>query len=335
MLKVAIVGLGWWGRIMTTLITRHSSRLKVVRLVDSNLAAAREVGTELQIPASSQLDDALHDPEVAAVILATPHSFHEEQIAAAARAGKHVFCEKPLGLSLESVSRSVAGCRRAQVVLGVGHERRFEEPILDLWALLDAGELGTPLQIEANFSHDRFVGLSKANWRLSHSEAPAAGMTGPGIHLLDLAVWLLGPAQSTVAHVATLATDLPCGDTLSALVRHTSGATTYLSATLATPFVARFALFGSRGWVEIRDKAHVENPQGWRVIRQLAGRPLEEMDYAPTQAVLANLEAFAAAVAGTRDYPVSHADMLATVAAMESVFQSTRSGGSPVDVTVT
>jgi predicted dehydrogenase len=59
------------------------------------------------------------------------------------------------------------------VALAVGHEKRFEPPIQELMRTVQAGELGTPLQIEANFVQDKFLSLPPDNWRLSAREAPA------------------------------------------------------------------------------------------------------------------------------------------------------------------
>jgi len=330
MVRVAIVGLGWWGRILASTIRSQSKKLKVVRFVDLRPDRAGTFPTDFGVPMSANLGDALADSHVDAIVLATPHGGHAEQISAVAAAGKHVFCEKPLGLTEASVRSSIKICRDAGVVLGVGHERRFEPPIRDLLRWLRSGELGVPLQIEANFSHDRFLSLPRDNWRLSSHEAPAAGMTGPGIHLVDLAVMLLGQARNVVAHASMLASDLPTGDTLSALIQHESKATTYLSATLATPFISRFALYGSKGWVEIRDKAHVESPEGWWMQRQLASSALERTEYDPGTAVCDNLDAFGSAVEGNAAYPIGANDMIATAAAMDAIFRSAAAHGRPV-----
>jgi predicted dehydrogenase len=88
-----------------------------------------------------------------------PHSLHEAQVVSAAEAGKHVFVEKPLALSRDSAMRALRACNLAGVVLGLGHERRFEPPIIELRRLATSGTLGTLLQAEANFSHDRFLSM--------------------------------------------------------------------------------------------------------------------------------------------------------------------------------
>jgi predicted dehydrogenase len=192
--------------------------------------------------------------------------------------------------------------------------------------MVKAGELGTPLQIEANFVQDKFLSLPPDNWRLSAKEAPAGPMTATGIHLLDLSVGVMGPAERVLASVRTLGSELRNGDTLGILVSFRSGANALLSAILATPFDGRFAVYGSKGWAEVRDKAHPESPQGWTLTTHLRGEQKKTRDYSPAKAVLSNLEAFADAAAGRAPYPVPQAEMIANVSALEAIFRSATSG---------
>ena len=180
----------------------------------------------------------------------------------------------------------------------MGHERRWEPPIAALLAKADAGELGRIHQIEANFSHDKFLTLDRDNWRLKADQAPAGGMTATGIHLLDLSVRLLGPAQSVLCVCEQLSSNLPQGDTVAAYVRFRGGGTSYVSASLANPFMSRFAVYGAKGWIDIRDKAHVEAPAGWIVTSAFAGGPITTVEAPPAEPVKDNLVAFARAVRG-------------------------------------
>src|ERR1043166_5328664 len=260
------------------------------------------------------------------VVLCTPHTLHTDQIVRAANAGKHIFCEKPLSLSRQDVLTAVKSCNDNRVALGVGHEKRFEPPIQELMRMVKAGELGTPLQIEANFVQDKFLTLPPDNWRLSAEEGPPAPATAPGIHLLDLSVGVMGPAERVLAAVRTLGSALGNGDTLGILVNFRSGANALLSAILATPFDGRFAVYGSKGWAEVRDKAHPESPRGWTLTTHLRGGEKETRDYPPAKAVLPNLEAFADAAVGGAPYPVPQAEMIANVSALEAIFRSATRG---------
>jgi predicted dehydrogenase len=136
----------------------------------------------------------------------------------------------------------------------------------------------------------------------------------------------MGPAEHVFARVRQLGSQLTNGDTLGVLVGHASGGNSLISAMLATPFDGRFAVYGSKGWAEVRDKAHPESPQGWTLTTQLRDHQKEIRPFPAAPAVLANLEAFADAAAGRAPYPVPQDQMIANVCALEAVFRSARSG---------
>ena len=75
---------------------------------------------------------------------------------------------------------------------------------------------------------------------------------------------LAGPS-SVWARLARLGSDFENGDTLSMTIGFENGATAMLGAVLATPFMGRLALLGSKGWMDIRDRSHPENSAGWDV----------------------------------------------------------------------
>jgi predicted dehydrogenase len=324
-LKVAIVGLGWWGAKIARALDGNEL-IRITRAVEVNPEAAASFQAAHDIPVTQTLQDVLDDPAIDAVLLVTPHALHGAQIAAVVHAGKHVFCEKPLALTRAAAEQAVALCRDAGLVLGMGHERRFEPPIAEMLDMAQAGQLGRLLQIEANFSHDKFLTLDRANWRLDTAQAPAGGMTATGIHLTDLAVKLFGPARDVTVACERLASDLPSGDTMSAYVRFAGGGTAYISATLATPFFSRVALFGTAGWIDVRDRAHVEAPDGWVVTKGMKGAPIEVTEIGKAEPVVANFEAFARAVRGLAPYPITGADMVNNIALLEAIVRGAASG---------
>jgi predicted dehydrogenase len=324
-LNVAVVGMGWWGKTLATLIGK-SSKLRVVRGVKRNPATETEFAREHGFEIIADYSQVLKDPAVQGVVLCTPHSMHTEQIIAAAEAGKHIFCEKPLSMTRADVLRAIAAVNANKVVLAVGHERRFEPPILDLMRTIQSGELGTPLQVEANFSHDKFLTLPTDNWRLTPKEAPAGPMTATGIHILDLAVGVFGAAESVLCSVKQLGSQLSNGDTLAALVSFKNGGHALLTAILATPFDGRFAVYFSKGWIEVRDKAHPSTPQGWTLTKVVSGDKRTSVEYPPASSVLANVEAFADAAEGRAPYLVPQDQMIENIAALEAIIESARTG---------
>lgn len=324
MTNVAVIGLGWWGNIISGLIPT-SSKLKLVRVVDTNPALAESIGRQRGVPYGTRLEDALADPNVQGVVLCTPHTLHCEQIQAVARAGKHVFCEKPLCMNRAEVLRATKAVNDAGVKLAVGHEMRFNPPIVEMMRLIKAGEIGTPLQVEANFSQDKFLALKADNWRLSSKEAPAGPMTATGVHLLDLSTGVFGEAEWARASAKQLGSQLTNGDTLAMMVGFRSGGHALISGILATPFYGRFAVFGSHGWIEVRDKAHPETPKGWTLAVCKRGGEVVTTDYPVAHSVLLNLEAFSDACAGKADYPVPQSQMIANISLLDACFRSAAS----------
>ena len=325
MLNVAVIGMGWWGKTLAAAI-RKSARLKVVKAMKRSPQSEAELARAEGIEIVGDYAEVLRDPNVQGVLLCTPHTLHAQQILAAAEAGKHVFCEKPLCLTAADARRAIAAVNANRVTIGVGHERRFEPPIVDLLETVGSGELGTPLQVEANFSQDRFLRLPADNWRLSAQEAPAGPMTATGIHLLDLSVAIFGEAESALCSVRRLGSHLANGDTLAALVAFKRGGHALLSAMLATPFDGRFAVYCSKGWIDVRDKSHPASPAGWTMTKVVTGDQRSVVEYGPASGVLANLEAFADAAEGRAPYRIPQEQMIWNIAALEAVIASASSG---------
>ena len=326
-----MIGLGWWGKKMIAVLEQAKDDIEVVCAADPG-PAGKEYAAAINLAHYSRDQEAIRHPGVEAVILATPHSLHAEQIERAVAAGKHVFCEKPLALTRKAAEAVVAACAKNNLVLGMGHERRWEPPVAAMLDVARSGKLGRLLQVEANFSHDKFLSLNSQNWRLNPAEAPAAGMTATGIHLTDLATALFGPARDVRVSCENLGSDFPQGDTMSAHIRFKSGGTAYVSATLVTPFVSRFAVFGTSGWIDVRDKAHVEAPAGWVVTSATTGSPIAVTDVPPAEPVRDNLVAFARAIRGIAPYPITGDDLINNISILEAIIASAAADGVVVKV---
>jgi predicted dehydrogenase len=324
MIKAAIIGLGWWGHtILRTLL--NSTIIAPVLAVDP-AGEARASAAALGVETTARFEDALASPNVDAVILCTPQQHHAGQIIAAARSGRHVFCEKPLCTSAADAQAAIAAVRKAGVQLGLGHERRFEPAVIEMRRRFASGEFGNPMLLEGNFSQDKFLKLPRDNWRLSGAINPAGPLSATGIHMVDISIALLGRPTRVWARLAQLGSDFDNGDTLSMTIGFESGATAMLGAVLATPFLGRLALLGSKGWMEIRDLSHPENSTGWDVTSVHRDQAPVTAFYPPHPAVRDNLEAFGRAALSEAPYPIALDEMLVNVRSFEAIQRSVKSG---------
>jgi predicted dehydrogenase len=269
------------------------------------------------IELSTELEDALLDARVQAVVLATPHSLHTQQIVACAQAGKAVFCEKPLALNKADAMRAVDACKQAGVLLGIGTNKRFWPCMRELRRVVDSGALGRILHVEGHYSNEN-TGRHFSSWRTDPHEAPAAGLTGSGIHVLDALVSYAGPVRRVQAQVVSLAPQPNPLDTITVMFEFDNGASGTLAAIRSTPFYWRIHIFGEDGSAEALGETEL-------VVR-LKGKPAQRTTYEPVDTLLAEFDAFADTVEGRAPYPVSSAEMIATVAAFEAIVASVQTG---------
>ena len=326
MLNAAIIGLGWWGTHIVNTLQGESEKIRFLWAVDIVPDTKFEFAQSKGIKITAEFTDVLNDPAVEAIVLATPHSMHEKQIIAAAKAGKHVFCEKPLALTLASAQRSVTACEEAKVVLGIGHERRFEPAMQKISQLIDTGELGKIMHVEANFSHDKLANLDADNWRVSPTESPAAAMTATGIHITDSYINMFGPVKQIFAMTAKRNPANNNGDILNFSVKFKSGATGTFNSVLETPLYIRYAVFGSKAWVETRDYCHPSEVGTTDFLICRNGGKIEKTSYETIDTVKINFEAWADAVSGVTEYPFTSAQNLENIAVFQAICESVDSG---------
>jgi myo-inositol 2-dehydrogenase / D-chiro-inositol 1-dehydrogenase len=146
-LRVAVLGVGLMGADHVARISSTISGARVAVVNDYIIEKAEQLAAE--IPGCRSISDpldAIADPDVDAIVLATPGPTHEKQLLTCLEHGKPVLCEKPLTTdvvtSLEVVKREAELDRK---LIQVGFMRRFDHEYARLKALIDAGELGRPL----------------------------------------------------------------------------------------------------------------------------------------------------------------------------------------------
>lgn len=316
MVDAAILGLGWWGQALVSAVQGKSERLRFVKAVVPDVAKRAAIGEQLGVALSSSYSEVLSDPSIQAIVVATPHSLHVGQVVAAARAGKAVFCEKPLSLTRNGAQQCVDACAAAGVTLAVGHNRRFMPAIAYLQDALSRGRLGQLLHLEAHSSNES-ARESFAAWRSEAAESPAAGMTGTGIHLLDLAISLLGRPDSVAARVSGEARTPP-EDACNVFLSFASGVSATFSMVQTTPRFWRMHLFGSEASLEILNDEEM--------VLYRTGQPPQRRQLAKVDPLKLELEAFAQAIEHERPYPISPEQMVWTAAVMEGVCRSLATG---------
>src|SRR4051794_4642118 len=152
-LRVAVLGVGLMGADHVSRLHSRISGARVTVVSDAFAEKAEQVAA--QVPGCRVVADplaAIADPEVDAVVIATPGQFHQEQVLACIERGIPVLCEKPLTMDAESSLDVVRAedeyaARTGRRLVQVGFMRRFDPEYAQLRALIAAGEIGEPLVV--------------------------------------------------------------------------------------------------------------------------------------------------------------------------------------------
>ncbi len=320
MINAAIVGLGRWGKNFVESIQGKSERIQFTRGVDAAPEKLRDFAAKHGFALCADLAGVLADPAIHAVVVATPHSLHRPMVEASARAGKQVFCEKPLALNLADAAAMVETCRKAGVVLGVGHNRRLWPSMQELKRIAKSGELGEVLHVEGHFSNEHSNNTA-GTWRDSPAESPGGGMTGAGLHILDAFINTIGPVKRVRGQLIVQKAPPVPRDTATVLLEFANGVSGTIATVRATPFFWRVHVFGDKGSAESLGEHEL-------VLHKSNAKP-QHLMLEPVDALRIELEVFADAIEGRALFPIPASDMLATVAAFEAVIKALAS-----DVTV-
>lgn len=179
--------------------------------------------------ATTDVATALSDPRVAAVIVSTRNNALAPLALAAVLAGKHVLLEKPGALNAAQlrIIRDAATTTGPRVRLGYNH--RFHPALTKARALVDAGALGPLMFLRARYGHGGRVGYDR-EWRADPALSGGGELIDQGVHLIDLASWLLGEFPTVGGHVTTSFWDMPVDDNAFVSLRTASGQTAWLHA---------------------------------------------------------------------------------------------------------
>ena len=321
MINAAIVGIGRWGQYLVTSVQGSSEHIKFTAGVTRTKSKAEAFCSEQGIDLRDDYAELLNDPNINAIVLATPHTQHEEQIVAAAKAGKHVFTEKPFTLDRPSAERAVAACKEAGVALALGHNRRFMENTVALKAMIEAGELGTLMHIDGNQSSD--LNVAAGAWRDSREESPAGGMTSLGVHALDCIIHLAGKISAIDAYSTRRAIGFDIDDTTAALLRFENGMTGTLVTMASTAKIWHIRIAGSKGWAEIRDNKTL-------TVCKSDGSPedivFDDSPYPHMGSISGEIKEFALAAAGKASYRISPEEMVHNAEVLAGLITSAETG---------
>ncbi|RLN94718.1 hypothetical protein BBJ28_00009869, partial [Nothophytophthora sp. Chile5] len=140
-LRVGLIGGGRIGKVHAQSLLRAGATVSMI--ADPVGDVAETVAARFGIPRwTRDASELISDPDIDAVVICSPTGHHAEQIIEAARHKKNIFCEKPVDLSAEVVSKAIKAADYAGVKLMVGFNRRFDANFARIKQAIDGDEVG-------------------------------------------------------------------------------------------------------------------------------------------------------------------------------------------------
>lgn len=243
---VAIVGYGLVGRVFHAPLIRHVEGLALRSIVSSRPEAVHADLPDATVYATAQ--EALADPGIDLIVIATPNDTHATLAMEAFKAGKHVVVDKPVALDSNELQRMTDGAREHGRMFSVFQNRRWDADFLTLQALLKADTLGAVTRCHMHF--DRFRPEVRDRWR----ERPGPGSGAwydLGSHLADQAVTLFGLPRAVYADLATLRSGGGAVDYFHVLLRYDHHRVVLSSHAMSAHSSLRYAVDGTRAsWIK-------------------------------------------------------------------------------------
>jgi len=173
--------------------------------------------------------DVIKSPDVQVVDICTPPGTHTEIATAAAEAGKAVICEKPLAVTYLQAAQAALAVKKAGVLNAVGFNYRRLPAVSLMKQMIDQGAVGHVRLWRATWLSDEFVDPRiQFDWRFDKSMG-ASTIADLGSHVLDLALWMVGPVEEVSGQSETFMRsrsnqNVTVDEASSALIHFESGA---------------------------------------------------------------------------------------------------------------
>ena len=169
------------------------------------------------------LEEALSDPAVHAVYVATPVFLHAPQTIQTLRAGRHVLCEKPMAMNEAEARSMVEMAEQSGCTFGVAYYRRMYPKVRRAKQLLDAGVIGQPVVAELT-SHGWFdENETHRSWLLDPAQAGGGPLFDIASHRIDVLNFLFGQPIRATGHLSNAVHHYAVEDNATVMIDYDGG----------------------------------------------------------------------------------------------------------------
>jgi predicted dehydrogenase len=217
--------------------------------VDRDAEWARTVARRLGVTAYAHHGDLAG--RVDAALVATPNATHADIAATLLASGVHVLCEKPVATTRAELDRMYGAARAGKTRLMAGHCLRFAPNVAALRRMVRDGWLGAVETVTGGIGSPYQAGTQRTDFRRSREQAGGGVLADLGIHLIDLALWLVARRVETVRYDAAASQGWEVETDADVVLEFADGTRAALACSFTHVLENRLEVRGAEGWASI------------------------------------------------------------------------------------
>jgi predicted dehydrogenase len=204
-IRLGMIGAGAIGSVHLNTFGKLSDEVILQGITDVYLPLAEKRAEEYGIKTVfNSAEELIHDPQIDAVIIGVPNKWHAPLAIQALKAGKHVLVEKPMGINSEAAKEIVRAQRESGKVVMVGHQMRWQWQFQQIKEQIEKGSLGKIYNAKTGWFRRKGI-PGWGSWFTQKTEAGGGPLIDIGVHMLDIALYLMGNPKPVSVYGSTYA----------------------------------------------------------------------------------------------------------------------------------
>ncbi|MFC5611327.1 oxidoreductase [Bacillus sp. 7586-K] len=204
-IRLGIIGAGAIGNVHLTTFGKLLDEVEIIGITDTYIPLAEQRAKEHGIQkVYHTAEELINEDKIDAVIIGVPNKWHASLTIAALKAGKHVLVEKPMGINSEAAKEIVRVQRETGKIVMVAHQMRWQWQIRQIKEQVEKGAFGKIYHAKTGWFRRKGI-PGWGSWFTQKSEAGGGPLIDIGVHMLDLALYLMGNPKPISVYGATYA----------------------------------------------------------------------------------------------------------------------------------
>lgn len=203
-IKLGIIGTGNIGRVHLTEFSK-TDHVEIHAVTDTFIQSAKDAAQQYGVSKVHDSAEALiQDDAIDAVVVAVPNQYHAAIAVQALQAGKHVLIEKPMAINLEEAKQIVRAQRESGTIVMIAHQMRWESNAVLIKEQMDKGAFGRIYHAKTGWFRRKGI-PGWGTWFTQRAQSGGGPLIDIGVHMIDLALYLMGNPKPVSVYGSTYA----------------------------------------------------------------------------------------------------------------------------------